>query len=72
MTEAKIQRSFDALAQGRTTLIIAHRLSTIRNANRIIAIADGVIAEAGTHEQLLAKGGIYADLYNTQNQGELS
>lgn len=72
VTEAKIQRSFDALAQGRTTLIIAHRLSTIRNANRIIAIADGVIAEAGTHEQLLAKGGIYADLYNTQNQGELS
>ena len=72
VTEAKIQRSFDALAQGRTTLIIAHRLSTIRNANRIIAIADGVIAEAGTHEQLLAKGGIYADLYNTQNQGELA
>ena len=67
VTEAKIQRAFDALAKGRTTLIIAHRLSTIRNANRIISIADGVITECGTHEQLLAKGGIYADLYTTQN-----
>lgn len=67
VTEAKIQRAFDALAQGRTTLIIAHRLSTIRAAGRIISIADGVITEAGTHEQLLAKGGIYAQLYNTQH-----
>ena len=66
VTEAKIQRAFDALAQGRTTLIIAHRLSTIRNADRIISVADGVITEAGTHETLLEKGGIYADLYRTQ------
>ena len=66
VTEAKIQRAFDALAKGRTTLIIAHRLSTIRNASRIISIADGMITEAGTHEALLQKGGIYADLYNTQ------
>lgn len=66
VTEAKIQRAFDALAQGRTTLIIAHRLSTIRNAGRIVSIADGVIAECGTHQELLAKGGIYADLYTTQ------
>ena len=66
VTEAKIQRAFDALAKGRTTLIIAHRLSTIRNASRIISIADGVITEAGTHEELLQKGGIYADLYTTQ------
>ena len=66
VTEAKIQRAFDALAQGRTTLIIAHRLSTIRNADRIVSVADGVIAECGTHAELLAKGGIYAQLYKTQ------
>ena len=67
VTEAKIQRAFDNLAVGRTTLIIAHRLSTIRAANRIVSIADGRITECGTHEELLQKGGIYADLYNTQN-----
>ncbi len=67
VTEAKIQRAFDALAQGRTTLIIAHRLSTIRSAHRIVSIADGVITECGTHEELLARGGIYAQLYTTQN-----
>jgi len=67
VTEAKIQRAFDALAKGRTTLIIAHRLSTIRSAGRIISIADGVIAECGTHEELIQAGGIYADLYRTQN-----
>ncbi len=66
VTEAKIQRAFDLLAKGRTTLIIAHRLSTIRAASRIISIADGVIAECGTHQELLAAGGIYADLYTTQ------
>lgn len=67
VTEAKIQRAFDNLAKGRTTLIIAHRLSTIRSAGRIISIADGVITECGTHDELLTKGGIYADLYRTQN-----
>jgi len=67
VTEAKIQRAFDALAKGRTTLIIAHRLSTIRNANRIISIADGVITEAGSHEELVNTDGIYANLYKTQN-----
>ena len=67
VTEAKIQRAFDNLAVGRTTLIIAHRLSTIRNAHRIVSIADGVIAETGSHEQLLQAGGIYAQLYRTQN-----
>ena len=67
VTEAKIQRAFDHLSQGRTTLIIAHRLSTIRAANRIVSIADGYITECGSHEELLAKGGIYAELYNTQN-----
>ena len=67
VTEAKIQRAFDNLSRGRTTLIIAHRLSTIRSANRIISIADGRITESGTHGELLQKGGVYADLYNTQN-----
>ena len=67
VTEAKIQRAFDALAQGRTTLIIAHRLSTIRAASRIISIADGIITECGTHEELLQTDGIYAQLYKTQN-----
>ena len=67
VTEAKIQRAFDNLAVGRTTLIIAHRLSTIRNANRIVSIADGVITECGSHQELINSGGIYASLYQTQN-----
>ena len=67
VTEAKIQRAFDHLAKGRTTLIIAHRLSTIRSASRIVSIADGVITECGTHAQLLETGGIYSQLYKTQN-----
>jgi ABC-type multidrug transport system fused ATPase/permease subunit len=67
VTEAKIQRAFDALAVGRTTLIIAHRLSTIRAASRIISIADGLITESGTHDELVNTNGIYANLYNTQN-----
>ena len=67
VTEAKIQRAFDALAKGRTTLIIAHRLSTIRAAHRIVSIADGLITECGTHEELLSTGGIYSQLYTTQN-----
>ena len=66
VTEAKIQRAFDTLAQGRTTLIIAHRLSTIRSAGRIVSIADGHITEVGTHEELIAAGGMYAQLYTTQ------
>lgn len=67
VTEAKIQRAFDNLAVGRTTLIIAHRLSTIRNADRIISIADGVITESGSHAELVDTGGIYSQLYKTQN-----
>ncbi len=66
VTEAKIQKAFDALAKGRTTLIIAHRLSTIRAAGRIISIADGVITESGSHAELMEKGGMYAQLYTTQ------
>ena len=67
VTEAKIQRAFDNLSKGRTTLIIAHRLSTIRSASRIVSIADGVIQEEGTHAELLKQGGLYADLYKTQS-----
>ena len=67
VTEAKIQSALDALAVGRTTLIIAHRLSTIRSASRIIAVADGKIVEEGSHDELMAKNGLYADLYRTQN-----
>ena len=67
LTEAKIQHAFDELAKDRTTLIIAHRLSTIHAANRIAVVVDGRIAEEGTHEALLAKDGVYADLCRTQN-----
>ena len=67
ITEAKIQRAFDELAKGRTTLIIAHRLSTIHAANRILVVADGVVKEQGTREELLAKNGVFAQLYRTQN-----
>ena len=67
VTEAKIQRAFDELARGRTTLIIAHRLSTVRAASRILVVRDGVIAEEGTHQELLARDGDYAQLYRTQN-----
>ena len=67
LTESKIQHAFDELAKDRTTLIIAHRLSTIRSASRILVISDGRIAESGTHEELIARGGIYANLCKTQN-----
>ena len=67
LTESKIQHAFDELAKNRTTLIIAHRLSTIRAAGRILVISDGCIAEQGTHEQLIEKNGIYANLCRTQN-----
>ena len=70
VTEARIQRAFDQLSIGRTTLIIAHRLSMIRQASRIFVVQDGRIAEEGTHAQLLARGGAYARLYHTQNLGE--
>ncbi len=69
VTEDHIQSAFDALAEGRTTLIIAHRLSTIRSASRIIVIDGAGIQEEGTHEELLAAGGEYARLWNAQKAG---
>ena len=65
-TELQIQAAMDNLMKGRTSFIIAHRLSTIKNADLILVMNHGDIVEQGTHEELLAKGGFYADLYNSQ------
>ena len=67
-TEVLIQQAFDKLMQGRTSFVVAHRLSTIRNASRILVMKEGKIIEQGTHEELLAKGGFYTTLYNSQFQ----
>ena len=65
-TELLIQKAMDNLMEGRTSFVIAHRLSTIKDADLILVINDGDIAEQGNHEELLAKGGFYANLYNSQ------
>ena len=65
-TELVIQDAMDALMKGRTSFVIAHRLSTIKNSNLILVMKDGDIIESGTHNELLAKGGFYAELYNSQ------
>lgn len=67
-TEMMIQQAFDKLMEGRTSFVVAHRLSTIRNASLILVMRDGKIIEQGTHEELLAKGGFYHTLYNSQFQ----
>jgi subfamily B ATP-binding cassette protein MsbA len=68
-SEALVQEALDTLMKGRTTLVIAHRLSTIINADRILAMRDGQVIEAGTHRELVAAGGYYAQLYETQLRG---
>lgn len=65
-TELIIQRAMDALTAGRTSFVIAHRLSTIKNADLILVMKEGDVIESGTHEELLKKGGFYAELYNSQ------
>ena len=65
-TEIQIQNAMDNLMKGRTSFVIAHRLSTIKDADVILVMKDGDIVEQGNHEELLAKGGFYADLYNSQ------
>lgn len=70
-TEILIQKAMDHLMEGRTSFVIAHRLSTIKNADTILVMKDGDIIEQGNHEELLAKGGFYANLYNSQfDEGE--
>ena len=65
-TELLIQEAMNRLTEGRTSFIIAHRLSTIQNADMILVISGGDIAECGTHEELLAKGGVYSEMYRSQ------
>ena len=65
-TEQRIQTAMDNLMRGRTSFVIVHRLSTIKDADLILVMRDGDIVEQGTHDDLLAAGGFYADLYNSQ------
>jgi ATP-binding cassette subfamily B protein len=69
-TEALIQKALDELLENRTALIIAHRLSTVKNADRILVVHKGEIWEEGRHDELLARGGLYARLYELQYQSQ--
>jgi ATP-binding cassette subfamily B protein len=61
-----VQKALDTALEGRTSLVIAHRLSTVRHADLILVVDDGRVVQSGTHEALLERGGLYADLYRTQ------
>jgi ATP-binding cassette subfamily B protein len=65
-TEILIQKAMDTLTSGRTSFVIAHRLSTIKNADLIIVMKDGNIVETGNHDSLMASGGLYSEIYNSQ------
>ena len=65
-SEVAVQRALATALEGRTSLVIAHRLSTVREADQILVVDDGRIVERGTHDELLAAGGLYAELYRTQ------
>ena len=65
-SEAVVQEALERLSEGRTTLVIAHRLATVRDADQIVVMAAGRVVEEGRHEELLARGGVYADLYRLQ------
>jgi subfamily B ATP-binding cassette protein MsbA len=71
-SERAVQAALDQLMQGRTTLLIAHRLSTIERANRIVVLMEGRIVETGSHAELLAKNGVYANLYHLQFAKEIT
>jgi ABC-type multidrug transport system fused ATPase/permease subunit len=66
-TERMIQQNLEKITQGRTALVIAHRLSTIRNADRIIVMSEGKVEEEGSHEELIAHGGTYSELWAVQS-----
>lgn len=65
-TEMKIQEAFETMMKGRTSFVVAHRLSTILRADKILVMKDGMVLEQGNHEELLAKGGFYKELYMSQ------